>query len=99
MKIYDKAQWQLDGGLEKNVVIEHFDFVLHWLKDHGLLSEEGKEILEFGIDSEVSLNDAMVTKDGAAFLDRYYDKLIENSKYSLSDENKLIDLFYEEYKK
>ena len=42
-----------------------------------MLTEDGIETLEYGMDSSVSLNSTMVTAEGEAFLDNYYDEIIK----------------------
>lgn len=76
MKIFDKAQWHIDAGGDLVEVISKFKTVFQFLDKNGLLSDDGKEILEFGIDSSVSLNEHMVNEVGAAFLEKYYDTVI-----------------------
>ena len=99
MKIYDKAKWQMDGGMEKKMVIEHFECVFRWLLNHHMLSEDGQEMLESGIDGELSLNTEMVTKEGADFLDMYYDDLIKQSSYDIVAEQTLMDSYFDKYQK
>lgn len=45
LKIYDKAQWHIDGGEDKISVVDKLKIILHFLLDKGLLSSEGKEIV------------------------------------------------------
>ena len=93
MKIYDKAIWQIDGGIPSNLVVNHFKIVFTWLEKHDMLNEIGQEELEEGIDSEASLNEELVTKDGAKFLDKYYDKfLIAIAKDKYGEENSVQEL-------
>lgn len=76
MKVFDKALWHIDAGENKEVVLAKFQAVFDFLSEKDLLREEGQEILEFGIDDSISLNEDMVTKEGAAFLDKHYDEVI-----------------------
>lgn len=76
MKVFDKALWHIDAGEDKGVVLAKFQAVFGFLAEKDLLSEEGQEILEFGIDDNISLNEDMVTEEGAAFLDKHYDEVI-----------------------
>ena len=41
MKIYDKAIWQIDGGIPSNLVVNHFKIVFTWLEKHDMLNEIG----------------------------------------------------------
>ena len=80
MKIIDKAAWQIDGGIPKELVVKHFQFVFLWLDKHKMLSNEGFEELEDGIDGCASLNEDLVTPEALEFLNICYDeylKLIE----------------------
>lgn len=54
----------------------------HFLEKEGMLTDEGKEILELGIDASISLHERMVNEKGKIFLDEKYDFLL-----SLSLEN------------
>lgn len=76
MKVFDKAQWHIDAGEDSKEVVAKFKAVFEFLNNRNMLSAEGKEFLEFGIDSSTSLNERMVTKEGIVFLYEYYDKVI-----------------------
>jgi len=80
LKIYDKAQWHIDGGEDKISVVDKLKIILYFLLDRGLLSSEGKEIVDLGIDSSVSIHEKMLTQEGQKFMDEYYDKVIGKSK-------------------
>lgn len=99
MKIFDKAAWQIDNGVSKETVIRHFTLMFNWLNDKGLLNADGKEILDIGIGEDASLNDRLVTDEGADFLNKYYDDLIIESEYNTSVEQRLIEEKYNEFKK
>lgn len=84
MKIIDKAAWQIDGGVPEELVVKHFQTVFLWLDQHEMLSDEGKEELDDGIDSCASLNEDLVTPEAFDFLEKCYDeylKLLEGGKY------------------
>ncbi len=101
MKIYDKAVWQIDGGIPYELVVNHFKIVFTWLNKHDMLSEEGKEELEDGIDGEASLNEQLLTQEGTSFLDKYYDKFlmaIAKETYGKNDSIEELDKLYQEYK-
>ena len=94
MKSYDKASWHIDGGEKESDVITRFKDVFTFLADKKMLNEEGLETFEFGMDSSVSLNSNMVTAEGEAFLDAYYDVVLsKNTK----DTTKNLQIAYEEY--
>jgi hypothetical protein len=76
MKIFDKAQWHIDAGENETEVVTKFRKVFSFLKNQNMLSKEGEEILSFGIDSSISLNEQMVSEAGYIFLDKHYDDAI-----------------------
>lgn len=76
MKIYDKAAWHIDGGEKKEDVLRRFSIIFSYLAKNNMLTDEGKEILELGIDSSVSLHERMVNESGKTFLDKEYDTLL-----------------------
>lgn len=101
MKIYDKAVWQIDGGVPSELVENHFKIVFAWLGKNDLLSEMGKEELDDGIDCEASLNDELLNNDGIKFMDKYYDNflmLIAKEKYGKENSIEELDKLYKEYK-
>lgn len=97
MKIYDKAAWQIDKGLDKKVVIKHFKFIFIWLKSRKMLSDEGIEVYKSGIDEEISLHENLLTEEGNKFIDKYYDMLITASEYDVEKEKKIINEFRVEF--
>ena len=86
MKVFDKAQWHIDQGENTSEVIAKFKAVFSFLHAHKMLSAEGLEMYEFGIDSSISLNERMVTPDGYSFMDKYYDNVINCSVETISAE-------------
>lgn len=76
MKIFDKAQWHIDAGEDANEVLSKIRKVFEFLDEKGMLTNEGKEMIDFGIDSSISLNERMVTEKGYKFLEKYYDNII-----------------------
>ena len=98
-KIIDKASWQIDNGLDKNNVIEHFIFIFKWLDKNNLLASDGKEILDIGIDASISLNEKMVTEKALKFLEKYYDEYIKNIQYGIKEDEKLLDEYYKDFSK
>lgn len=94
MKIFDKASWQIDNGMKEEVVIAHFEFIFEWLNEHDMLSPDGLEILEAGIDEEVSLHEGVVNEKGLHFLNEFYDKLITDTEYDVVREKELIEKLF-----
>lgn len=97
MTIYDKAAWQIDHGVSPKLAVEHFELVFRWLEKKGMLSAEGKEILDIGIDDSASLNERYLEEEGIQFLDQYYDVLITKSKYDVAVEEKLLEECYSQF--
>ena len=102
MTIYDKAVWQIDGGIPEDLVVSHFRTVFDWLNSHNLLSEEGLEELEDGIDECAVLHERLVTKEAAAFLDACYDQYlmaIAKDKYGIDHKGEELEKIYQNYRK
>lgn len=78
LKIYDKAQWHIDAGENKETVVSRFKAVFAFLAQKDLLDAEGKEILDLGIDSSVSIHERMMTDDGKRFMEDCYDDAIKS---------------------
>ena len=100
MIIIDKADWQIDGGIPAEVVVNHFNIVFNWLNKHNMLTEDGQEELEEGIDESVSLNEELVTKEGINFLESCYDdflKAIAKEFYGDANENEILESIYQGY--
>ena len=76
MKIIDKAAWHIDAGVPEEFVVKHFQTVFCWLVQKDMLSDEGKEELEDGIDSSASLNEDLVTPKALVFLEKCYDEYL-----------------------
>ena len=83
MKIFDKAKWHIEAGVDPNEVINKFKEIFIFLFINKMLSSEGKEIMEIGIDSSVSLNEKIVNENGIKFLDDCYDKVINNDSKTI----------------
>lgn len=79
MKSYDKASWHIDGGEERTEVIVRFKAVFDFLYKKGMLTEDGAETMEYGMDDSVSLNSTMVTMDGEAFMEKFYDSILDSN--------------------
>lgn len=94
LKVYDKAKWHIEKGMDTKDILEHFDFMFSWLKEFNLLSEEGLEILDIGIDESISLNERMVNIGGAIFLEKNYDKYISRIDYGKNQDRKYLEELY-----
>ena len=94
MKIFDKASWQIDNGMDELIVVSHFEFVFNWLNKHEMLSPEGLEILDLGIGKDVSLHERLVNKSGLKFLNEHYDKMITDFKYNVESEKEFLEKIF-----
>ena len=99
MKIIDKAAWQIDGGVPADKTVRHFACVFEWLSRHGLLTEEGEEELEDGIDDTASLNDELVSEQGIAFLESCYDDYLRavKDRYGEDENGVLLEGIWQKY--
>ncbi|MCS6925430.1 MAG: hypothetical protein NZ578_05960 [Candidatus Binatia bacterium] len=81
---YDKVRWHFPEGkgcpsLEAAKI--HFRVIMKWLKDNNLLSEEGIEALESGIDSDFALTSHLLTPTGNRVLERCYSAWLSTVRY------------------
>lgn len=100
MIIIDKAVWQIDGGIPEDLVVSHFNTVFKWLENHKMLSEEGKEEFDEGLDDCASLNENMVTDEGLEFLEKCYDEYlaaVAKDKYGLDINGEELEKIYQKY--
>lgn len=97
IKVFDKVSWQVDNGMDHDVVVNHFTMVFKWLKKHDMLSNDGKEIASAGVDDDTALDEQLVTEEGKTFLTKYYDKIIKEDKYDASQGKKLFDSYYRDF--
>ena len=91
MEVFDKVSWQIDGGIKKENAIEHFRIMYEWLHNNGLLSADGEESYEFGIDGATSLSERDVTTAGSEFLKKYYDEYISKITYGEEESTEMLD--------
>lgn len=93
IKVYDKVSWHIDGEEDESTVINRFKIMFDFLNSKELLSEEGRELIEIGIDGSTSLHERLVTDKGKAFLDIIFDDVLE------IDNSKLLLLMEDSYNK
>lgn len=101
MTIYDKVSWHHPEGkncpsLEAAKV--HFIAVMRWLKEKNLLSGEGEEIFEFGIDVDFSITSSMLNEKGNYVLEKHYSSWLKTVDYSNNIDLKILDDGLREYK-
>ena len=92
-KVYDKAEWHIDAGENSKVVISRFKLIMNFLKAKSMLSNEGEEIIDIGIDSSISIHERMLTNSGKEFIESYYNNIINKN------ENEIPETLEEEYNK
>lgn len=99
MKIIDKAAWQIDGGVPADKVVSHFQTMFAWMGAHGMLTEDGEEELEDGIDDCASLNDELVSEQGIAFLESCYDDYLRAVKdcYGDDEDGEKLESIWQKY--
>ena len=83
---YDKVSWHFPDGkhcpsLEAAKI--HFDVVMRWLESQNLLSSEGREAIEIGIDSDFSLTSYMLTDTGNHLLATCYAEWARTIQYGI----------------
>ena len=83
---YDKVSWHFPDGescpsLEAAKV--HFGVLMDWLESQHLLSEEGREAMEVGIDSDFSLTSYMLTDRGNRLLTACYAEWTRTVRYGV----------------
>ncbi len=91
---YDKVSWHFPDGkncpsLEAAKV--HFDVVMHWLESQNLLSPEGREAIEIGIDSDFSLTSYMLTDTGNQLLVTCYAEWARTIQYGIRPSVRLLE--------
>lgn len=82
--VYNKIAWYLEKS-EETSVMRHFCFMMKWLHDNHLLSDEGKELYELGVDEDSVLHKGMLTPLGNEFMRNYYQRFINASAEDKSD--------------
>ncbi len=95
MIIYDKAQWHIDAGENANSVVDRFKVIFEFLVYEDLLTTDGIEVFEMGIDSSISLNENLVNDEGNRFLEQYYDEIISLDLNKIKQE---IKNFFSEFR-
>ena len=59
--------------------VNRIKIVFEFLNKKGMLTSDGIEMLDIGIDSSVSLNERMVSEQGKIFLEQFYDDILQLS--------------------
>jgi hypothetical protein len=93
-KTYDKVRWHFPEGKgcpSVEAAKTHFDVAMKWLNDNGLLSAEGIEAAETGIDSDFALTSHMLTPKGNRVLGRCYSAWAQTIHYGEKPSVELLD--------
>ena len=83
MVVFDKVAWHIDGGESKETIVKRFRILFDFLHKNSLLSREGEEVYEFGIDSSISLHERLLTTEGATLMKNKYDESLTISNSTL----------------
>lgn len=89
-KVYDKASWHIDAGEPTSSVLSHFKFIINWCNQNNLLTDEGEEILELGIDDSISIHSRLLNERGNMFMTKYYDMFISAQTEQSSEMNEML---------
>jgi hypothetical protein len=95
-KVYDKVKWHYPEGKgcpDIESAKQHFSAVMKWLNKNNLLSEEGDELFELGVDSDFSITSSMLSEKGNKILQKKYSKLLKNIDYSKKPTKEYIDKY------
>jgi len=98
-KTYDKVSWHFPEGKgcpSPNAAKRHLVVVMQWLKDNSLLSEEGLEAWDSGIDSDFALTSHMLTPVGNVVLAQGYRDWMEKVAYSEEPSMRILDAILRE---
>ena len=88
--VYDKASWHIDAGEPADRVLAHFKFIMNWCDQNNLLSDEGEEILEFGIDDSISIHSRLLNERGNMFMKKFYDTFISANIENRSEMDEML---------
>ena len=91
---YDKVSWHFPEGKncpDLDAAKVHFDVVMSWLESHDLLTDEGKEAIKVGIDSDFAFTSHMTTDKGNRLLDACYSDWIRTVRYGTRPSVTLLD--------
>ena len=94
MRIYDKTTWQKDAGVIKDIISDHFKLLFTWLKNKGLLNDEGLEIYDLASFSDTSLHEGLLTERGNAFISKIYDELLKTASYGSYEVTEFLNKHY-----
>ncbi len=91
---YDKVSWHFPDGKtcpSLQAAKVHFSVVMRWLESQNLLSAEGHEAVEMGIDSDFALTSSMLTDTGDRLLGTCYAKWVRTVQYGTRPSVRLLE--------
>ena len=83
--IYDKVSWHFPEGKKcpsLEAAKSHFIAIMGWLAENELLSNEGKEIFDLGIDSDFSIASSILNDKGNDIIAKYYSDWLRSIEYT-----------------
>lgn len=98
--VYDKVSWHYPEGKNcpsLDAAKVHFVFVMAWLKENNLLSDEGNEIYDVGIDADFSITSSMLNRKGNDILKKHYSEWLSNIGYSEYVDLKILEKGLQEH--
>jgi len=63
---------------------------MNWCNQNNLLSDEGEEILEFGIDDSISIHSRLLNERGNMFMKKFYDTFISANIENRSEMDEML---------
>lgn len=93
-KTYDKVSWHFPDGKNcpnLDAAKVHFDALMHWLKSQDLLSEEGQEAVDAGVDSDFAITSHMLTGKGNRLLKSCYAEWARTVKYGVQPSMSILE--------
>ena len=91
---YDKVSWHFPDGKncpDLDSAKVHFDVLMGWLESRGLLSEEGQEAIDVGVDSDFAITSHMLTDKGNRLLKICYAEWTRTVRYGVRPSMNILD--------
>lgn len=98
--VYDKVSWHFPEGKHcpsLEAAKTHFYILIGWIKENGLLSDEGEEILDLEVGADFSITSSMLNKKGNDILSKYYANWLSDIDYLGCVDMKILDGGLSEY--
>ena len=94
MATYDKVSWHFpdgEGCTDVHSAAGHLKALMRWLKERDLLSEEGREAMDTGVDLSFALTSYMLTDRGNRLLDICYADWVRTLKYGMEPSMSILE--------